>query len=155
MSSQTAEMERIFLTHLMHCLWQLKGKVRWKLVRRNYQCYTACHLTNEYRLALAYKWVDFCSETKREHSRTRDRGRQSGGASNQCACVCVCVSQPPEIMQASNNEQIEPPHTETHTVQGQAQRQGSRGVLAVGGSEKQIMINWLTFYKTLPLMHLG
>lgn len=75
-------------------------------------------------------------------------------------------SQPPEIMQASNNEQTEPPHadtqiylqiyTHTHTslAQGQAQRQGSRGVLAVGGSKKQIMINWLTFYKTLPLMHL-
>lgn len=40
-------------------------------------------------------------------------------------------------------------------AQGQAQRQGSRGVLAVGGSGKQIMINWLTFYKTLALMHLG
>ncbi len=137
----------------------------------------------------------FCLERKRERKESsgmRDRGRQSGGASNQwpacfvevCACVrlstrrCVCVrncgrvcgsvwgsvpSQPPEIMQASNNEQIEPPHADTHThayvhtspAQGQAQRQGSRGVLAVGGSEKQIMINWLTFYKTLPLMHLG
>lgn len=78
-----------------------------------------------------------------------------------CAAQCETVpSQPPEIMQASNNEQIEPPHadtqTRTHTsaAQGQAQRQGSRGVLAVGGSGKQIMINWLTFYKTLPLMHL-
>lgn len=65
----------------------------------------------------------------------------------------TCVSsRPPEIMQASNNEQIEPTHTHT---QGQAQRQGSRGVFAVGGSRKQIMINWLTFYKTLALMHLG
>lgn len=91
-----------------------------------------------------------------------------------CTCTLRCLSvqacvrgsvQPPEIMQASNNDQIEPPHADTHqhmckhahthTAQGQAQRQGSRGVLAVGGCEKQIMINWLTFYKTLPLMHLG
>lgn len=58
-------------------------------------------------------------------------------------------------MSKLNHRTLKHTHIHTGSVQGQAQRQGSRGVLAVGGSEKQIMINWLTFYKTLPLMHLG
>lgn len=121
----------------------------------------------------------------------RDRGRQSGGASNQwpacfcggvraCVCVCahggmfvcitagMCVAQCEALCRASrlklckqvtmsklNPHTLTHKHTHTSSAQGQAQRQGSRGVLAVGGSEKQIMINWLAFYKTLPLMHLG
>lgn len=88
----------------------------------------ALHRLPPYKwIASAYKWVDFAWRGK-EKRETRDRGRQSGGARNQwilcvlfsyilcgTADVCVCVCQPPEIMQASNNEQIEPLHTDTHT----------------------------------------
>lgn len=87
-----------------------------------------------------------------------------------CVTAGVCVAQCEALCRASrlklckqvtmsklNLRTLTYTHTYTHAspAQGQAQRQGSRGVLAVGGSEKQIMINWLTFYKTLPLMHLG
>ncbi len=96
-----------------------------------------------------------------------------------CVCVCirarggmfvcvtagVCVAQCEALCRASRLKLCKQvtmsklnlrtlTHTHTSPAQGQAQRQRSRGVLAVGGSEKQIMINWLTFYKTLPLMHL-
>ncbi len=38
-----------------------------------------------------------------------------------CVCVCVCVCGAAEIMQVSNNEQIEPPQK---AAQGQAERRG-------------------------------
>lgn len=108
----------------------------------------------------------FCSERRRGRKERNDarrkpkwRRRQSA-AGVFCGGVCahggtlVCQARRLKLCKRVTMSKLNP-HTHTSAAQGQAQRQGSRGVLAVGGSRKQIMINWLTFYKTPALMHLG
>lgn len=120
----------------------------------------------------------FCLETKRERgasSRTRDRG--SGGASNQglvcvwkvvCArttvCSCVTASNAREALCRASRlklcKQVTMSKLNLRTLthkHTQAPRKvtlkdkGVGGVLAVGGSKKQIMINWLTFLQNAGL----